>query len=108
MTRPWGMQPDESYPLGLIRQVADGVERLDHLVRGNGGEGILTRLSHLERTDKEMQVELERLRNSLDMLQRPGTAVQEAKWRAWAEIGVAIGVVASLVLHLLKLTGVTP
>lgn len=110
MVRPWGMQPDESYPLGLIRQVADGVERLDYLVRGNGGDGILTRLSHLERTDREMAAKLDSflaevrasvatLENDLQMVKLP-TKTEEARWYArgkfWIWLTAATGVVGHL------------
>ena len=91
----------------ILTRLEATVASLVKSISGNGGEGITHRLSHLERTDKDMRAAIEKVCNDLDMLARPADAkVQEAKWRAWAEIGVAAGVVASLVLHMLKLIGV--
>jgi hypothetical protein len=74
-----------------VGRVTEVAERCDRTIRGyNGRVGIDTRVDRLEQAAKG------------------GTRVQEAKWRAWAEIGIAAGVVASLVLHVLKLTGVMP
>lgn len=95
----------------MIAEAAESVSEMKKMLLGNGSdEGIFTRLSHLERTDREMRVRLDKIeeklrsvRNSVDVIAHPGEdpGIVKARLRLFGEIAVAVAAVLSLALQLI-------
>ena len=110
MAYPDGMA-ERSHIEAMIEHAAAQIDGLDKMLRGNGKEGVLTRLSHLERTDREMRKDFESLRdlvaeikNSLDVLVHPGTELGVTKVR-WEVVGTAIMAGSGALAFLMQIIG---
>lgn len=78
---------DDGVALTLIQQTHEATMELAKSIHGNGGEGILTRLSHVERSVKELA---------------PDNKMRQVRWRVVGEIAVALAVIVSLAMQVLS------
>ena len=77
---------DDGVALTLIQQTHDATMDIAKSIHGNGGEGILTRLSHVERSVKELAPD--------------SKSDSKTRWRALTEIAIAATAIASLVMSI--------
>lgn len=86
-------QPDQpDHVIQLIRDIHDRVERLDHLIRGNGDDGLVHKISHVERTANE---NLARINRHMD----GNESTARIRWHAIGQVAIALAAITSLVLH---------
>ena len=91
--------------LGRMAEAVDGVEAkvisLDVTLRGNGNtEGVLTRLSHVERSCRELKEAMGKAEGRLTVNEGEVEQTSRARWRAVAEIVVAIAALGGIALQL--------
>ena|SRR3990167_79551 len=91
--------------LGRIAEALEGVEgrvaALDVTLRGNGNsEGVLTRLSHVERSCRELKDAAERVEGRLAKRDGEAERTARARWRHVAEIVVALAALGSIALQI--------
>lgn len=104
MPRSGGV-PEESMSASaaLLADIKATLGRIDHLLRGNGSDGLVTRVKLNERALEELRDAVHELRTKLDQHRPPDedNAVMRARWRAIAEIAVALVAVSSLAMQFL-------
>ena len=115
------MSSEGSYGRQMLEDALEAIKGFDRAMRGhNGNDGILTRLSHVERTAKEnrerlgeqiaaVRAEVLTIKNDLDMIRHPDKADDEVAQKKWAAIGQwasPFGIVLALLLSLLNTLGV--
>ena len=105
--------PDEgSYVVRMVEDLHAATEKMetaidgfDRVLRGhNGSEGLLTRLSHIERTAKENRAEMEKLRNSVDLaIRRPRDDAMDARF--WGKVTLIVAAVGGVMELITRLAG---
>lgn len=84
----------------LVQRLETRLDRIEHLIDGNGAMGLKERLGHVERTAKDA---FEIAKGNKKKLTADGEAAKEAdgiRWRAIGEVATALAAAVALAMQL--------
>lgn len=113
MIGPQSGMPDDGWGRKVIEDLQDSVESLRQGVRdvrklmlGNGTRGVFTRLELIQERLDRLEGAVARIDNSVDVLERPGEAVDErTKWQVIGRIAEVVGIVSAVAMSFANTMG---